>query len=91
MSDENLILKIENLDKLRNPDEPLGFINWVRQNLDLYKDDEEVPLSHIRTYLKYIMDEVKSSSSNIDESNKSLWIKKIKRLNKGIKVLEDEK
>ena len=89
MSDENLTLKIENLDKLRNPEEPLGFINWVRNNLDLYEDDEDVPPDHIRIYLKYIMDEVKSSSSNIDESNKLLWIRKIKRLRKGLMVLED--
>ena len=89
MSDENLILKIENLEKLRNPEEPLGFINWVRLNLDLYEDDEDVPLDHVRVYLKYIMDEVKSSSSNIDESNKSLWIRKIKRLKKGLMVIDD--
>ena len=89
MSDESLILKIENLDKLRNPEEPLGFINWIRESLDLYEKDDEVPVEHIRTYLKYIMDEVKSSSSNIDESNKSLWIRKIKRLKKGLLVTED--
>jgi len=89
MSDENLILKIENLDKLRNPEEPIGFINWIKKNLDLYGDDEEeVPIEHIRTYLKYIMDEVKSSNSNIDESNKLLWIRKIKRLRKGLKAIE---
>ena len=89
MSDENLILKIENLEKLRNPEEPLGFINWVRINLDLYEDEQDVPLDHVRAYLKYIMDEVKSSSSNIDESNKSLWIRKIKRLKKGLSVIDD--
>ncbi len=89
MSDKGLILKIDNLEKLRNPEEPLGFINWIRKNLDLYEDEEDVPLDHVKTYLKYVLDEVKSSRANIDERNKSLWIRKIKRLKKGLKVLED--
>jgi hypothetical protein len=90
MSKEGFIaLEIDNLNKMRNPVEPIGFLNWIKKNLDLYDEDDEVPITHIRTFLNYILEEVKSSRSKIDEQNKSLWIKKIKRLRRGLEVLEE--
>lgn len=88
-NEEKIALKIENLNKMRNPDEPIGFLNWVKKNMDLYNEDEEVPTSHIKIFLDYILQEVKSARSMVDEKNKLLWIKKIKRLKKGLEVTEE--
>lgn len=89
MSDYNLQLKLENLEKLRNSSDPIGFINWLKKNLDLYDDDDDetVPVEHIKVYLKYILNEVRSPNAKIDHRNKANWIRKIKRLQKGAEVI----
>jgi hypothetical protein len=80
MSSQNSVgnLKITDLETVTK------FSAWLKQNLGIYNPDDEVPMEHVKIFVKYISDCVRDNPK-IDSR---FWLKVLNDLEKHIVVEE---
>lgn len=62
------------------------FKSWIRDRIQIYNPDQDVPSEHVKLYVDYIENAIRNDS-NID---RRFWLQLINTLQNHIKVIDNE-